>query len=332
MVNNKIFFLTLAVTLFLTVIFTRKMIVIMTRKKIGQSILEVGPSWHKSKEGTPTMGGVGFLLASTVAFLTVMLLFGGEIERQGAFVIINVFLYGILNGAVGLIDDIAKYRKKRNEGLTPLGKLAFQSVLAILFLVSVGMSTGISTTLRIPFTSFEIELGFFYYVFAFLVLCGVTNAVNLTDGIDGLASTCVLSVGTLFAAIELVIGVDGSFGFFGGVLMGAAMGFLVFNLHPAKIFMGDTGSLFFGAIVASVGIATNNLLTVLIYSFVFLCEAASDILQVAYFKITKGKRLFKMAPLHHHFEKCGYSEMKIVGLFGLVCVLFCGIAAVSFVI
>ena len=332
MVNNKVFFVTLAITLFLTAVFTWKIIGIMTRRKIGQNILEVGPIWHKKKEGTPTMGGVAFLLASTVAFLTVFLLYGCKMERHGAFIIINVFLYAVLNGAVGLIDDISKYRNKRNEGLTPFGKLAFQSVLAILFLVSVGMSTGITTALKIPFTSVELELGIFYYVLAFFVLCGVTNAVNLTDGLDGLASTCVLCVGALFTAVELTVGFDGSYGFFGGVLVGASIGFLIFNLHPAKIFMGDTGSLFFGAIVASMGIATNNLLVTLIYSFVFLCEAISDILQVAYFKITKGKRLFKMAPLHHHFEKCGYSEMKIVSLFGIVSVLFCGIAAIDFIV
>ncbi len=331
MVSSKIFFLTFGMCLLLTIIFSKRIISVMSRRKIGQSILEIGPSWHKSKEGTPTMGGVGFLATITIAFSVIMILFGSEIEQQDLLLIINIFVYAILNGAVGLIDDISKYRKKRNEGLTPKGKLIFQSVLAILFLVSVNLSTDVSTVIRIPLTNVEFDIGFVYYIVAFLLLCGVTNAVNLTDGIDGLASTCVLSVGALFAVISFLLMPLGVFGFFGGALMGISLGFLVYNLHPARIFMGDTGSLFFGSIVVAVGVATNNLIIVPIYCFIFLCEAMSDILQVAYFKITKGRRLFKMAPLHHHFEKSGYSEMKIVSLFGIISMIFCALATVLLV-
>ena len=303
-------------------VLTKKLIPLMSERKIGQKILEIGPKWHKSKEGTPTMGGVSFLISMLIAYLAVLALYGNEMERNNLILLANIFIYGLLNGAVGLIDDLAKYRKQKNEGLTPKGKLIFQSIIAVLFLVSVEISTGISTVVKIPFTAYEWDMGFFYYVVAFFMLCGITNAVNLTDGLDGLASTCVLSVGVLFSVIGFLLHTEGTFSFFGGALMGICIGFLIYNLHPAKIFMGDTGSLFLGAIIVSAGIATNNPLATIVYSMVFIVEAISVILQVAYFKITKGKRLLKMAPMHHHFEKCGLSEMKIVSVFGVASALF----------
>ena len=156
-----------------------------------------------------------------------------------------------------------------------------------------------------------------------MLLCGTVNAVNLTDGIDGLASTCVLTVGAFFTFVGVLKLENIALIFLGSLLMGATLGFLVFNLHPAKIFMGDTGSLFFGAIVVGASFIIGNPLLVVVYGFVFMIEAASDIIQVVYFKLTKGKRLFKMAPLHHHFEKSGFSEMKIVALFGITNVIFC---------
>ena len=170
------------------------------------------------------------------------------------------------------------------------------------------LTIGLSTVVEIPFTSIQIDLGIIYYLVAFLLLCGIVNAVNLTDGIDGLASTCVLTVGVFFTFASIIKLESSSLSVFGAILTGSALGFLVYNLHPAKIFMGDTGSLFFGSLVVASSFVLDNPFFVIIYGFVFICEAASDILQVAYFKITKGKRLFKMAPLHHHFQKKGSSN------------------------
>lgn len=330
MVNQKIFVFTLIMVLFVTFFATKMLIPVLLRKKIGQRILETGPNWHKSKNGTPTMGGVGFVIAISVAFFLSLLVFGKGIEKRELLAIVNVYLYGISNALIGMVDDLAKVRKKENAGLTPKGKLALQSIASILFLVLMGQTGVVTTEIKIPFTEISLEIGFLYYVFSFLLLCGVTNAVNLTDGLDGLASTCVLSVGALLSFVGLFSSENVAFSFYGASLMGATIGFLIFNFYPAKIFMGDTGSLFFGALVVSVSFINNNPLLVLIYGFVFMCEALSVILQVGYFKLTKGKRLFKMAPLHHHFEKCGYSEIKVVSVFGVASAIFCIIAYFGF--
>ena len=327
MLNLKVFLLTLIVVFLLTVITTKKLIPILKQRKIGQKILDIGPSWHKSKEGTPTMGGASFLFASVVAFFLTAVLFWKSMEKRELALIINIFIFGVLNSLVGIIDDLAKLRKSENKGLSPLGKLVMQGTFSALFLLSMKLTVGVETRVNLPFFG-EIELGFFYYITVFLMLCGMVNAVNLTDGLDGLASTCVLPIGAFLAFTCFTVGAGTSCGFFGAVLMGATLGFLCFNLHPAKIFMGDTGSLFFGGIVAGAGFALSSPFLVLIYGMVFLLEALSVILQVAYFKITKGKRLFKMAPFHHHLERSGFSEMKIVSIFGIISLLFCTVAYV----
>ena len=329
---GKIYLIALILTFISTVLLTKIIIPLLTSKKIGQKILDIGPVWHKGKEGTPTMGGIAFVIASGISFAVVMLIFGRTIEKRGLFCIINIFSYGVLNCLVGLIDDIAKFKKSKNEGLTPIGKLLLQSICTVLFLIAMSVTVDISTTVKIPFTNIELELGFFYYILAFLILCGTVNAVNLTDGIDGLASTCVLTVGMFFSVVGITKESSISLSFFGAILIGATVGFLIYNLHPAKIFMGDTGSLFLGAIVVGASFILDNPFLVIIYGFIFICEALSDILQVVYFKLTKGKRLFKMAPLHHHLEKCGFSEMKIVSVFGIINAIFCSIAFVGMVI
>ena len=325
MLNLKVFLLTVILVFGLTVILTKKLLPVLRRKKIGQKILDIGPSWHKSKEGTPTMGGLAFLFASTVVFLFVVVLFWNELEKKEAGLIINIFIYSILNSLVGIIDDFLKLRKNENQGLSPKGKLLLQGMFAVLFLVAMKYTVGIKTLVDIPLIG-EIDFGFFYYIFSFILLCGVVNAVNLTDGLDGLASTCTLPVGAFFAFTAFTVYESTSLGFFGALLMGASLGFLFFNLHPARIFMGDTGSLFFGGIIAGSSFIFENSLIVIIYGLIFLIEAISVILQVGYFKITKGKRLFKMAPLHHHFERKGFSEMKIVSIFGISSALFCVLA------
>ncbi len=322
--NIQVFFLGFLLSLVLTILFTKKLIPIIKAKKYGQRILEVGPNWHKAKEGTPTMGGLGFIFAIIISFLIYCFFIRNNNEPRKIICLLNVIVYAILNGLIGIIDDMAKIRNKRNEGLTPIKKFTFQSVAAILFLISFRFTVGIETSIKIPFVKNEIELGFFFYILAFFVLCGFVNAVNLSDGIDGLASCLTLTVASLFVLLGVAQN-DSSIVFLSASLVGAMLGFLVFNFYPAKVFMGDTGSLFLGAIVVAYSFLINNILLVILYGFVFLCEALSVILQVVYFKITKGKRILKMAPLHHHFEKCGWSEIKVVSIFSLVNFVFCAI-------
>jgi phospho-N-acetylmuramoyl-pentapeptide-transferase len=314
----------------LTVVVLRKLIPFLASKHVGQKILDIGPRWHKSKEGTPTMGGISFIISGFVVFVIFLILNFNKIPTREVMLIINVMVYALLNGMIGIIDDIAKIRKKQNEGLTPLEKIILQSLFSVLFLISLHFTVGLSTVVDIPFTNIRIDLGFFYYILAFFMLCGMVNSVNLTDGIDGLASSVVFTIGLLVAILNLIYIESYPIMFIGALLIGSSVGFLIYNFYPAKIFMGDTGSLYFGGLIAASPFLIGNLLLVIIYGFVFIAEALSDILQVTYFKITKGKRIFKMAPLHHHFEKCGWSEVKIVIVFSLVNLLFCVIVFMGY--
>ena len=315
----------------LTVIITKRLIPIIASKKYGQKILEDGPIWHKKKEGTPTMGGIGFILPILVCFIVFCFAYKGEEKTKEIICAINVVVYAILNALIGVIDDFAKIRNKRNEGLTAKVKFILQSIVTILFLIAFKITVGIDTSIIVPFFDFRIELGFFFYILAFFVLCGFVNAVNLTDGIDGLATMITITVSLLFLIVSFTIYQSPVLLFLSSSVLGALLGFLIFNFYPAKIFMGDTGSLFLGAVVVSYSFICNNIILVVLYGFVFMCEALSDIIQVLYFKLTKGKRIFKMAPLHHHFEKSGWSEVKIVSVFSVVSLVFCALAYYSMV-
>ena len=326
MTKLYIFLTSFLITTVLTIMFLIKLIPYLKSKKIGQKILEIGPRWHKNKEGTPTMGGISFIISSIIATIVSILLFYKHFEKKELILLVNVFVYAILNALIGLIDDVSKMKKAQNEGLTPRMKFFFQSITSVVFLVSLRFTYGIKTSLYVPFFDLNLELGIFYYVIAYLLLCGIVNSVNLTDGLDGLASSVVLTVGLFISFVAFTIFDSTVSILLGSILIGSAIGFLVFNLYPARIFMGDTGSLFFGAVVVSLSIILNNPLIVLVYGFVFVLEALSDIIQVAYFKLSNGKRIFKMAPLHHHFEKSGFSEMQIVTIFTLVNIFFCILA------
>ena len=314
------------VIMLITALGLKFLIPILASKKMGQKILEIGPRWHKNKEGTPTMGGISFIFATIIGFALFLIFFSENVEIKQMICALNIIIYAILNGMIGIIDDLAKLRRAKNEGLTPMAKFAFQAIVAILFLISMRFTIGIDTTLYLPFIDKSIELGAFYYALSFLALCGVVNSVNLTDGIDGLASSIALSVGVLFAIVSFLKIDDPTITFFSAVLVGSALGFLIYNFYPARVFMGDTGSLFLGALVVSMSFLIDNVLLVLVYGFVFVGEAFSVIIQVGYFKITKGKRLFKMAPFHHHLEKCGFSEIQIVIMLTLINALFCSVA------
>lgn len=318
-----IFLSCLITTIVITVAILIKLIPYLRSIKIGQKILDIGPKWHKNKEGTPTMCGISFVIASLLSVILLISIFNSKLSLNDKLVIINVITFSILNGMIGIIDDVAKIRKSKNEGLTPKAKFLLQSIVAALFLISLKFTVGIDTNIFIPFFQANINLGFFYYILCYLIICGVVNSVNLTDGIDGLASSIALTVGLFLFFISFTKVENIPLTVISSLIIGSSLGFLFFNLHPAKAFMGDTGSLFLGGLVVSSSFVLNNPLLVLIYGFVFIVEALSDILQVSYFKITKGKRIFKMAPLHHHFEKSGFSEIKIVMIFSITNILFC---------
>ena len=303
-----------------TIAFVSILLPLLRRLRAGQPILKIGPVWHMAKEGTPTMGGLAFIIALLVVFLGYAALLFWYGEEKSLLPAVLVVLFALLCGFIGFLDDYLKLAKKQNEGLVAWQKFFLQLLAAALLLFFSRYLGFISTSIDLPFMSKELELGFFYYPLALLFLTGMVNALNLTDGLDGLLSGTVAVLAGFFLLYGSLTGVL-LFRFFGVLMLGMTLGFLFFNRHPAKIFMGDTGSLFLGGLVGGVGILTARPLSVLGMGGVFLIEALSVILQVLYFKVTGGKRLFLMAPLHHHFEKRGFSENTIVGIFAAVTAL-----------
>ncbi len=309
----------------------KKFIPFLMRIKMGQTILEIGPRWHKSKEGTPTMGGLFIMGAVLISFLAFVL--PGAVSR-GNFSLIIVFIMALLYGAIGFIDDYVKFVKKRNKGLTVMQKLVLQFAVAAAFLFAMKSGGYITTTIALPFCGIILELGIFYYIFSIIFIVLVVNSVNLTDGIDGLASSVTLIVSLLFGAVSYVAarvsGADtmGGVAFFAAV-MGALVGFLIYNYHPARIFMGDTGSLFLGGVVVGASYYFDCPLIILIAGLIYIIEAASVVIQVGFFKLTK-KRIFKMAPIHHHFEMSSWSEVKIVRVFTAFTAVMCILAYAAF--
>lgn len=322
-----LFFLTALLTFLFTVIASRRLIPYLKSKKMGQHILDIGPRWHKNKEGTPTMGGVAFILASVLcgsaAAVCIAIRDGGSVCG-----LVATLAYALVCGLIGVADDVRKFTKKENEGLTASQKYLLQLIASGAYLFLLVRSGTVSTDLRIPFTDTVIGLGGFYYIFALVLLTGINNSVNLTDGIDGLASTVTFAVGVFFALASLLGRAVSSSGLavVSALLIGSTLGFLVYNFYPARVFMGDTGSLFLGGLVAGAAFLCGSPLIVVLCGIVYIAEAASVILQVGYFKLTHGKRLFLMSPIHHHFEKKGWSEVKICTVFGIVTVLFCILA------
>ncbi len=289
--------------------------------KMGQKILDIGPRWHKNKEGTPTMGGLAFLLTFVVSFTALAVFAATREQLTNIPKVIFCGVFILLNGAIGLIDDYTKFFKKQNQGLSAGTKFLLQFIVAAAFTAAMAWVNKFSTMLYIPFWGKEIDLGWGWYVLSVFLITGIVNSVNLTDGIDGLASTVTLLVSGFFL-LAGAVAFDYGAVILASVIIGITFGFLVYNLYPARIFMGDTGSLFLGAAVVSLAYMLDNPLIILVAGFIYVLEAASDIIQVAVYKLTK-KRVFKMAPIHHHFEKCGWSEMKIVGIFSLITVLCC---------
>ncbi|MGN1008805.1 MAG: phospho-N-acetylmuramoyl-pentapeptide-transferase, partial [Butyricicoccus sp.] len=288
----------------------------LRKMKFGQKILEIGPKWHMNKQNIPTMGGFMFMIGIAVSMLILSMLTGRITEgAHAAGNFFAVLLIAFAYGLVGMVDDWAKIKKKQNAGLSPMQKLLLQVVVAAVFLSLLRLTGGLSSGVWIPGVGITLELPWIVYlIFAIVVVVGCDNAVNLTDGIDGLAASVTVPVAIFFAAVGYCQNNPGVMAF-AGALTGALLGFLIYNFNPAKVFMGDTGSLFLGGAVAGLAFACDMPLMLLPVGIIYICETLSVILQVSYFKATHGKRLFKMAPIHHHFEMCGWSERKIVGVF-----------------
>ena len=313
-------------TFVLTAIFTYFIIPILKGKKIKQHILEIGPKWHSKKEGTPTMGGIAFILAILISIAGMSVYFFAKGKQAELIPLALTLGLAVMNGMIGLFDDFCKLMKKQNEGLKAYQKFALQVLVAVVYLVAMTLCGCINTSLAVPFIG-SVELGWVYYVFALLTIVGIVNSVNLTDGVDGLASTITLVVFTFFSLATFIIynAENSSIGLLSGAIIGAMLGFLIFNLNPAKIFMGDTGSLFLGGAVVGAAFMIDSPMIVFLVGGVFVLETVSDILQVGSFKL-RHKRIFKMAPIHHHFEKCGWKENTIVAVFSAVTVALCIIA------
>ncbi len=280
----------------------------LRKVKAGQEIKEIGPSWHASKAGTPTMGGFIFIAACIVVCLTT----GFSSMLEGDFRHIFVLVFAMIFGAIGFLDDWEKLRKKQNTGLSAKAKFLLQLVAALVFVLLLRQMGYIKTNLYIPFWNTEVYIpGALYFILAAFIIVGTVNAVNITDGVDGLASGTSLPVCLFFVFVTFKWGEEFlSLGIFASALLGGLIGFLVYNFNPAKCFMGDTGSLFLGGAIAALAFAYDMPLILITLGIVFIWETLSDIIQVCYFKITHGKRIFKMAPFHHHLEMGGWTGKK----------------------
>ncbi len=293
----------------------------LRKMKFGQKILEIGPKWHMNKQNIPTMGGFMFIIGIAIAVVAGNLLVGGLAVPSLA-----VLGLAVAYGAVGLVDDYAKIKKKENAGLSPKQKLVLQILVAAVFILVLFLQSDGLPVIWLPFTDIAIPLPWpLYIIFAAFVIVGADNAVNLTDGIDGLAAGVTLPVAIFFVAVGIARQ-DAGVMIFAAALAGGLAAFLIFNFNPAKVFMGDTGSLFLGGAVAGLAFACDMPLILLLVGLIYIIETLSVILQVTYFKMSGGKRLFKMAPIHHHFEMCGWGEKKIVLVFSGITVLLCLLA------
>ncbi len=305
----------------------------LSRLRFGQTILEDGPKWHKGKQGTPTMGGLIFILATTATAVVSILICQFAlpekviISSQMATVkLLGALLLPLLCGSIGFADDYIKVVKKRNLGLTARQKLLMQLLVSLAFALFLYFSG--ARVLRVPFFG-TVDFGIWYIPFCVFVIIAMSNATNLTDGVDGLCGSVSFIASLPFIVIAGTLASLG-LGILTVAFAGALAGFLLWNLHPAKVFMGDTGSLYIGALLTGVAFALDVPFLLIPVGIIYILENLSVILQVTWFKLTKGKRLFKMAPLHHHFEMCKWSENVIVTVFSLVTAIGCAVALLLF--
>ena len=303
---------------------TARMIPFLREKQFGQFIREDGPQAHLSKAGTPTMGGIAIVAGITVALIASSFI-TGSFGADKLAILLSMFAFGF----VGFIDDYNKIAKKQNEGLTPRQKIILQVLFGAALAVFMMLREG--TSVLIPFAGISVRFGVFYIPFIIFVEVAMANAVNLTDGLDGLASSTSAIVAACFAVVGMFILPDGNepMAAASQAIFGAALGFLVYNHYPARIFMGDTGSMALGGVLSATAIVGHVEWLLPIAGLIFVCEALSVIIQVAYFKKTGGKRIFRMAPIHHHFELGGWHETKVVIVFCLFTFVCCIIAVLS---
>ena len=300
-------------------IFGYLLLPVLRALKAGQSIREIGPTWHNLKAGTPMMGGLMFIAAAIVCLL-------GNLPAMEDYSVFFVLAMSLSFGFIGFLDDFTKIKFKRNLGLTSLQKAMLQMAISAVFLYAMYKAGSMNTHLYIPFVNISVEMHPILYIFfAMFVMVGCDNSVNLTDGVDGLSSSVTLPVMIFFAVASAALG-KWELALLPASLAGGLIAYLFYNWHPAKVFMGDTGSLFLGGVVCGMAFALEMPLILILVGFVYICETLSVILQVGYFKLTHGKRLFKMSPIHHHFEMCGWKEEKIVLSFAGVSALMCLIA------
>ena len=296
-----------------------KVIEILRKLKAGQTEREEGLESHQKKTGTPTMGGVIFLLP-----VVVIGIFYGASHKE----VIPVLILTIGFGIIGFIDDYIKVVRKHNLGLRAWQKILGQFVVTILFSVYVETFTDISLAMKVPFTSIVLDFGIFNIPILFFIALGTANGTNFTDGVDGLCASVTAVVAAFFAVAGMHYGATGA-EVMSSAMAGALLGYLVYNVYPGKVMMGDTGSLAIGGFVTGIAYVMQMPIFIVIVGFIYAFEVISVILQVSYFKITHGKRIFRMAPIHHHFEKGGWSETRVVNVFTTVTILLCLIAYVG---
>ena len=300
----------------------------LRRLHFGQTILDIGPAWHKSKQGTPTMGGIMFIAGITIAILAGWLTL--ELSEQGvadasaagSFYLWGGLLMALASGLIGFLDDYISVVKKQNLGLKAGQKSLAQLLVAVVYLAAQQIFAP-TTSVWLPFIG-DLDIGIFYYPLMLFIIVGTVNAVNLTDGIDGLDASVTMVAAMGFMVIASIAGFS-QMNLLAAALAGGCLGFLVWNFHPAKVFMGDTGSLFLGGMVVALAFGLRRPVLLVFIGIVYVVETLSDIIQIGSVKLT-GKRVFKMAPIHHHFEMSGWSEVKIVAVFSAVTALGCLIA------
>ena len=313
------------VSFLLTVILGRWLVPALRALKAGQSILQIGPSWHNTKAGTPTMGGIMFMVPALACVIAA----GWAAMASGECDHLMVLGFSLVFGAIGFVDDFVKVKYKRNLGLTAIQKFLLQLAVALVYLALLRWNGNLTNELYIPFVNVTLTISWVVYlVFATFVIVGCVNAVNLTDGVDGLATGVTLPVMIFFAVTAWCWGNE-TLALFPAVVVGGLAGFLCYNFHPAKVFMGDTGSLFLGGAVCGMAFALDMPLILILVGLIYIVEALSVIMQVTYFKATHGKRIFRMTPIHHHFEMGGWNEVKIFTVFTGITVLMCVLAGLG---
>ncbi len=307
------------IALFISTLIGGPVIHFLRKLKFGQKILEIGPKWHLSKQYTPTMGGIIFIIGTAAAIIIADYIAYRSLDYRN----MSVLIFALSFSAIGFFDDLTKIRKKQNLGLTAIQKLLLQVAVAAVFIAALRLFGFLTPNLYVPFFEITVPLPWGLFApFAIFVIVGAVNAVNLTDGIDGLAASVTFVVALFFAGVSSLLSVP-ALTVFSMALSGSLLGFLFYNFNPAKVFMGDTGALFLGGAVCGLAFACDMPLILVPVGIIYVVETVSDILQVGYYKLSGGKRLFKMAPLHHHFEMCGWSEKKIVFVFSLITAVFC---------